>query len=115
MEPKIRPMETDLMRRSAMAEATRGAVLLLNSEIDLVRVAFSAMRKSSESPDQAAISPVEAMVLGCFVMARGQIRQMIEEQGRTEISEEAQMEIAKSLVRELLEGYLMMSLEECSD
>lgn len=98
-----------------MAEATRGAVLLLNSKIDLMKVAFSAMRKGSESPDQAAISPVEAMVLGCFVMARGQIGQMIEEQGRTGISEEAQMEIVKSLVRELLEEYLMISSEGYSD
>lgn len=114
MEPKIRPMETNLMRRSATAEATRGAVLLLNSEIDLVRVAFAAMRKSLE-PDRAVISPVEAAVLGCFVMARGQVGQMIEEQGRAEISEEAQMRIVKTLVRELLEEYLMMSLEECSD
>ena len=107
-------METDLMRRSAIAEATRGAVLLLNSEIDLMRVAFAAMR-SLELPDRGAISPVEAAVLCCFVMARGQVGQMIEEQERAEISEEAQMEIVKILVRELLEEYLMVSSEDCSD
>lgn len=108
-------MEINSMRRSAMVEATRGATLLLNSEIDLVGVAFAAMRKSLESPDQVAISPVEAAVLGCFVMARGQVGQMIEEQGRAEISEEAEMEIVKTLVRKLLEEYSMVGLEECSD
>ena len=107
-------MEANLTSR-VKAEAIRGGALLLTGEVDLVGVALAAMRKKLGSPDLTAISAVEMAVLGCFVMAQGQLGQMMEEQGRLEIPEEAQRGIVRTMIRGLLEEFLMISLDEESD
>ncbi len=107
-------MEANLASR-VKEEAIRGGSLLLTREIDLVGVAFEVMRKKSALPDLTAISPVEMAVLTCFIMAQGQLEQMMEEQGRLEISEEAQRGIVRTMLKELLEEFLMMGLEKESD
>ena len=107
-------MEANLTSR-VKEEAIRGGSLLLTRKIDLVGVALAVMRKRSEAPDLTTISAVEMVVLTCFVMAQGQLGQMMEEQGRGEISEEAQRGIVRTMIRGLLEEFLMISLDEESD
>jgi len=109
---KIRPMEANLAGRTKKEETIRGGSLLLTRKIDLVGVALAVMRKRSEAPDLTAVSPVEMAVLTCFIMAQGQLEQMMEEQGRGEISEEAQKGIVGIMLKELLEEFLMMNLDE---
>ena len=107
-------MDVELVGRMK-AEAVRGASLLLTGEVDLVEVAFRALEKKFKSGGREVFSPVEAAVLACFLVSLTQFEQMMEELGLAEISDENRATVMRTLIRERLEKFLMLSLEEASD
>lgn len=101
--------ETILAEQARLA-AVRGVTLLLNGGVDLLPIVHRA-----EANNEGWMSPVEAAILSGYVLAQGQLAELLSEQGREDMPAEIQEALLKSILRDVMEEVVMISLDESSD